>query len=153
MVSSFSLHPIRNYWIEASHPLGKERQEGEDLRIAVTSGGHQNADTWFMYPFLGPDFGHTLLYVPISQDGHHIAYGPDQPRMKRGRCSAWVRGLLEEDASHVMSFWPRSVELDWMQRNPAAFTLLAGNDLDWGLFRIEGEALAQLSVDAGRACE
>jgi hypothetical protein len=46
----------------------------------------------------------------------------------------WIAGLAERGVTEVMSFIPRSLELEWMAETPAHFERIAGG-VKWGLYR------------------
>lgn len=134
LASSGHLHAFTKYWIEAPRHLD---DAGSSHRIAVTAGALRNADHWFVYYLLGDRLQNELLYVPISNDGAIVPFGPDEDRRTRlGDYPSWHDRLLRERASHVMSFAPASVELGWMDRRPEAFSRVTGVDGLWGLYRL-----------------
>jgi len=132
-LESGPLHPIAKSWIGGVRHL---EDHGQNEEIAVTGGGRQNVDHWFMYFFMGHRFQNRLHYVPIGSDGAFIPFGPDRERERRGSYGAWEEGLREARISYVLSFAPRSVELGWMEARPGVFTRVAGDAKHWGLYRL-----------------
>ena len=128
--------------------LGDDGLE-EGHSIAITSGSHHDADNWYMYYFLGRRLQNRLHYVPISTSGNFIAFGSDGERRRSGDYAAWVDRLASDGVSYVVSFQPRSVELDWMESRPQLFERLEGAPRAWGLFRTR-EALVAREIDDPR---
>ncbi|MGD8859296.1 MAG: hypothetical protein PVI30_04740 [Myxococcales bacterium] len=95
--------------------------------LAVTAGEHPNADNIFFYYFLGTRLQNRLVYVA------------SQPRTpQREAFVRWCRGLREAGASHVVSLWPPSPELPWLEGHPELFRRLAGEPGQEGLFAMKG---------------
>lgn len=124
---------VFRYWWQAGHLL---EREGAGLRIAVTAGPRQDADNWLMYYFLGTDLQNTLHYLPISTDGEIIPFGPEERRRREGDVDAWLERIKAQEISHVFSFFPASIELEWMEARPAQFQRLAGYQNEWALYRV-----------------
>jgi hypothetical protein len=105
-------------------------------QIAVTSGTTQNIPPWFLYYFLGKNLQNKIYYIPISKDGIIVDYGPNQFREKSFVFDSWYSRLSENKITHVMSFFPKSIELDWMKKKSNLFERLSGDGKSWGLYRV-----------------
>jgi hypothetical protein len=125
-------HVFPRYWRQAAARLD---EPGVTHRIAITAGPHQDGDNWHSYFFLGRRLQNTLHYIPVSQNGAILHFGPKGQRTRRADESAWLARIAERDISEVVSLRPRSLEQDWMEARPERFRKLAGGP-DWGLFRI-----------------
>ncbi len=124
---------VFRYWWQAGH---LSEIEGDALRIAVTAGPRQDADNWLMYYFMGSDLQNSLHYLPISTDGEIIPFGPDERRRREGDVDAWLSRVTSQEISHVLSFFPTSIELEWMEARPDRFQRLAGYKREWGFYRV-----------------
>lgn len=129
---AFQLHWRPTYWAEVVPLVDDPRRE---LRIAVTSGPFQNADNWFVLPFLGRELQNRVAYVPVSSDGSVVPFGTDGALERGADRDAWLRRLRASGVTHVMSFVPASVELSWMAKDPGRFRRLTGG-AEWGLFEV-----------------
>ena len=127
---------VFRYWWQAGHLA---EREGGALRIAVTAGPRQDADNWLMYYFLGADLQNSLHYLPISTDGEIIAFGPEARRRREGDVDAWLQRLAAEEITHVLSFFPTSIELEWMETRPDRFLRLVGTGNEWAFYRVVGK--------------
>jgi hypothetical protein len=121
------------YWWVAARLLD---EEPGSHRIAVTGGPWQDGDGWLMYYFMGRDLQSTLHYVPITQDGSIVPFGPDTRRRDAGSVDAWLARLRREQIDYVMSFAPSSIELGWMGARPRHFERVTGHEEKWALFRV-----------------
>jgi hypothetical protein len=130
------LHPLPQYWADAVPLIDRP---GRHLRIAVTSGPHQNLDNWFTYPFLGGSFQNDVVYVPVSRDGRvrHVG-APDVTRELYATADfeAWYARLDERAVTHVLSFEPPSIEQEWMDGRADLFERETGVPQRWGLYRV-----------------
>lgn len=133
MELDFTLHDTPRYWTNAALSMDDPTQP---RRIAVTGGPSQNADNWFAASFLGSDLQNELLYVSPMPDGSipHFGLGDLNARITRDAdAAAWVARLRGTGITHVVSFSPPSVELDWMRAQPQRFHKIEGGP-DWGAF-------------------
>jgi len=135
MAQSTVIHYVGKYWLPASKLVDTP---GRFWKIAVTSGPYQNADNWFMYPFLGRKLQNQICYIPITTDGKIIDFGPEGARERAGNFEAWLRRLFDKDITHVMSFRPASLEMRWMEEQPEVFQRLEGDGVSWGLYQVDG---------------
>jgi len=122
-------------------------------RIAVTSGPIQLSNRDLYYPFFGRELQNQVLYIPISLDGGIIP-DSDPDRLEEANYAAWLERLQKQNVDFVMTFSPRSIEMDWMDDHPEIFTRIPtapslraenlGSDsrLNWGLYRVN---LARIS--------
>src|SRR5262249_17772440 len=133
----FALHPLGalGYWTDA---VATVDEPGQRYRIAVTSGPHQNNDEGFTYPFMGRRLQNQLVYVPVSGDGHVAPLGgcPADALDRTANFGIWRLRLRKEHVTRVVAFEPPSVELGWMENDPAEFARLAG-DTQWGIFKVQ----------------
>jgi hypothetical protein len=128
---SYQLHPHIKYWAERSALLD---EPGETHVIAITSGPTQGSTQWFGYYFLGRRFQNRLLYVPPSRGGEVVSFSPDWLERAQPDKRVWIHRLTARGVTAVMSFIPRSVELEWMAETPENFERIAGG-YKWGLYR------------------
>lgn len=126
------LHFVQRYWSDAA---GAVDVPGRVARIAVTSAPWQNGDNWLLFPFLGRRFQNRIVYVPISEDGSVPSFDGTERYLDNVSPQAWLARLHELGMTHVMSFWPRSVEQMWMAENPALFEPVSVGD-KWGFYRV-----------------
>lgn len=126
------VHGVPRFWLEGARALD---QPSRRFEIAVTSGARQESDQWFAYPFLGRRLQNRLHYVPITRDGEIAHFGPGHHRERRARRAAWLRRLEERGITHVVSFFPHSIEQGWMESLPRRFERVVGNE-EWGVFRV-----------------
>lgn len=148
--SDYTLHWFADwrYWIDAVPLIDDPR---ERYHIAVTSGPVQNADNWFVYPFMGRRLQNEVLYVPVSGDGRldHFGAGDWSSRLsQRANYWAWRLRLERLHVTHVMSFSPPSLEIGWMEEHPESFERLSSTPGDWGLFRVLEPARAAATTAA-----
>ena len=129
---SVALHRVPRYWIAGARALD---QPSDPRRLAITGGSDQGADRWFTYSFLGRNLQNTLHYVPISCDGEIIHHGVADRRDAASR-ECWLDRLSERGITDVVSFRPRSIELEWMEALPLHFRRVTGDrDRTWAVFR------------------
>jgi hypothetical protein len=128
---SYHIWPTPRNWVSAI-PLVDTPDRSR--RISVTGGSWQNADNWFTYALHGRHFQNEVIYTPVTEDGSIAHFGPGSKRRQLAAKDAWLRRLGERSVTEVMSFGPRSLEMDWMETNPEHFVRLAGNK-SWGLWR------------------
>jgi hypothetical protein len=103
--------------------------------VAFTSGPHQQADNWFVYPFLGSHLQNTPVYVPISRSGRLVPH-PDPAYLTDTDVDACLTRLQAQRVDAVVSFSPAGPELAWMEARPAAFIRLSGDGQDWGVYEL-----------------
>lgn len=113
-----SYHGLLRYWVNAAEQLD---QPGVTHRIAVTSAPWQNGDNWLVYPFLGCRFQNEIMYIPISESGEIVPFDGTARYLETSHPAAWIARLYKNGISHVMSFWPPSIEGYWMLHHPAFF--------------------------------
>ena len=123
---------FRYWWVAAR----MADEEPGSHRIAVTGGPWQDGDNWLMYYFMGRNLQNTLHYIPISEGGEFIPFGPDTRRHDGGDVDAWMARIRESRITHVMSFVPASLEIGWMNARPERFGRLTGHEDQWALFRV-----------------
>jgi hypothetical protein len=84
---------------------------------------------------MGSRLQNEIHYVPPTKDGRVAHFGPYGTFHQSIDREAWIARLRERDITEVLTFFPRSVEQQWMDENPALFQRLAG-DVNWALFRV-----------------
>ncbi len=126
------LHGIQRYWM---HARGFVEHRSASFRIAVTSGPTQNQDNWYLYHFLGTRLQNEIVYVPITEDGAIVNFGPHTDREGKARKQVWFARVAEREVDYVLTFWPRSIEMDWMTDHPELFEWVQGDKVSWALFR------------------
>jgi len=133
---SHAIHPIDAYWAGAAESL----DDGRPHVVAITSGRHQSVDNWLAYSFGGSRFQNALLYVPTTRSGQFVPWSARSTALevRLGDGAAWLRRLRERGVTHVMSFFPRSMELVWMEQRPDLFRRVTGSPRAWGLFELRG---------------
>ncbi len=129
---SIVFHRIPRDWVPAAEAVDDPVVH---RTIAVTAGVVQDADNWFLFPFFGRRLQNRLVYVPPTKDGRVVEFGPDGELAREADAEAWIGRLAVEEVSEVMSFRPASIELAWMASRPAQFERLAGDGVEWGLYR------------------
>jgi hypothetical protein len=138
VAESTVFHGHARYWgvgAKAVDDPGTERQ------IAVTAGPYRDADNWGLYLFLGRRLQNELHYIPITESGRIVEFGPEGMREAAASSTAWLRRLDENGITEVMSFEPAGIELFWLERRPDLFERIAGNGESWGVYRVRREAL------------
>jgi hypothetical protein len=133
IAESTVLHDFVRYWIPAAQEM--DRKE-DSYRIAFTSGAAQNQRNWFWYYFLGNRLQNRPYYVPIEKSGRVAAFGPDYYQKSFGDFDSWHFRLRNQGIDYVMSFYPNSIEQNWMELRPEQFERIEGNSNVWGLYRI-----------------
>ena len=63
-------------------------------------------------------------------------FAPGFGRETRADRDAWLARLRAAEIDYVMSFEPSSMELRWMESQPARFERVAGDRVRWGLYRV-----------------
>ena len=127
------LHFVPRYWVTAAASVDTL---ATPQKIAVTAGPQQNADNWFLYYFLGRRLQNELTHVPATADGRIRQLGLPHEITAAADAGVWLKRLSDERVTHVMSFSPRSVELDWMEERPEHFQRVSGAPGRWGLFSV-----------------
>lgn len=130
--NTYFFHKLPVYWVGAAEKLDRYPSS---YSIAVTSGPDQNGVNWFMYMFMGSRLQNKLSYQPISADGRIVHFSKDYDQRAHGDYEAWRKRLEASKTSHVMSFFPQSIEIGWMRAHPESFQQMWG-DHRVGLFRV-----------------
>lgn len=123
-----TLQPV--YWLSAV-PLVDIPEHS--YRIAVTGGAHQNLDNFFMYFFLGRRLQNSFFYIPTTKDGSIFPLAPTSKKYEPD-FSAWRARLISQKIDYVISFFPISQELFWMEQHPEWFERVTENTPPWGMF-------------------
>ena len=122
------------YWVGAMEAL---EDEGAPRRIAFCYGPRQVSHHAFFAPFLGYRLENRLAYVSPQENGAVPTHGADGGPPVAWSYARWTAGLQAEGCTHVLSLRPANKELQWMEQHPERFVRLAGQQGDWGLYRIE----------------
>ncbi|HEX9934462.1 MAG TPA: hypothetical protein VGB38_04630, partial [bacterium] len=133
IAESTVLHEFVRYWIPAAQKMDSEE---DSYQIAFTSGAAQNQRNWFWYYFLGSRLQNRPYYVPIEKSGDVVAFGPDYYQRSSGDFDSWHLRLRNLGIDYVMSFYPNSIEQNWMESRPEQFKRIEGNGNVWGLYRV-----------------
>jgi len=138
---SFFFHGFPYYWAPAVTLLDNAKHPHS---IAVTSGVTPQegflwhiyrVPPWFLYMFMGSRLQNTIQYVPIEEKGDMLPLTPSSLRDIKLSYSLWLTRLRQKEITHVMSFFPESVELRWMKHNTDSFEpLFLGKE--FGCFRV-----------------
>lgn len=131
--TSIVLHSMPRYWVDAALLVDEPHRP---RRLAVTAGPWQNADNWFLYPFLGSRLQNELVYVPVTRDGSIIDLARSRQLAAEASFPAWLERLERLAIDEVLSFEPTSTELLWMEQRPELFARVAGDRRRWGLYRL-----------------
>ena len=132
LAENYALHEIERMWL----PAVAQAEAVEPLRIAFTNGPWQSQDQQFLYPFLGGRLQNRLLFVPASLDGAITPHAGPDPRSEAKSFERWVDRLLSRSITHVLSFPPATVELEWMERGDGRFKRLEGDGSRWGFYEL-----------------
>jgi hypothetical protein len=119
------------YWVPALKEL---EYKPKSKSIAITAGPRKISHQWFVYPFLGSQLQNRICYVPTTEDGHIVPHHPDYLKKAKQDYKSWLNRLIERSVTHVMSFKPRTTELQWMENHSNQFTRLVGDGTTWGLY-------------------
>jgi 4-amino-4-deoxy-L-arabinose transferase-like glycosyltransferase len=115
-------------------------------RIALTTETYPNFNQIIAMPFLGRELQNEITYVPISRSGT-IYDDTDPHRADEADFGAWFKRLIDRKIDAVMTFSPRSIEMDWMEAHPSLFQKLHGGTVPmevgirWLLTSIPGNAV------------
>lgn len=128
---SYFFHNFPRYWVDASRTVDQPKY---NRKIAMTA-GPDATEGIFPYLFMGSNLQNTIHYFPI--DEKNVA-SPTESAINHAvqqNYKTWLSKLRDHGISEVMSFRPRSVEFEWMERDPYVFEKISG-DGTYGLFRI-----------------
>jgi len=128
--NSNAFREIKKYWT----CFLKDINEGKNKKIAITSGPYWRSDNWFLFYVLGDKFQNEIVYIPISKSGKVIDFDKEKNINKDTDYNKWIERLKKEKVTHILSFIPKSVELEWMERNKDVFKFLSGEKGKYGLF-------------------
>ncbi len=132
-VESLVYDPVHTYWVPTAAQVD---QPGAPVTVAITAGPHQNADNWFMAFFMGSELQNTLVYLPVAAGGEIVDFYPPGELEESANQEAWLARLEQHGVDYVMSFEPASIELAWMESQPARFERVSGSGQRWGLYRV-----------------
>ncbi len=125
---------LPTYWV----PLAAAVDDPERRERIALAGGPRRFPNGFYYFFLGSRLQNRLVYVPPTESGGVPApWRPGAEWPGQLDSSAWLRRLREQGITYVASLLPRGPEMDWMEANPAEFTLVVGDSAGYGLWRFE----------------
>ncbi len=129
--NSFHVWPSPRYYADAV----KYFDDGRAHYVAATSGVWPHFDNWPTFTLHGAYFQNRFGYVPISRDGEVVHFDDRVRPEQHGDRAAWITRLRERGITEVVSFRPRSLELEWMLKSPRNFEKVAGGR-DWAVFRV-----------------
>lgn len=121
------------YWLDSA---GAVDTPGHPHVIAVTNGPLQTVDDQSLYYFFGRALQNQLIYVSPAADGRVHDFGRTLGEYPDASEDAWWRRLAESRADYVLSLWPASIELRWMEARPDRARRVFGESGDWGLFAL-----------------
>jgi hypothetical protein len=121
------------YWLESAETVDSP---DHPHIIAVTNGPLQTVDDQSLYFFFGRALQNQLIYVSPAADGRVHDFGRTIDEYPDPSEDAWWRRLAESRADYVLSLWPASLELRWMEARPDRATRVFGETDDWGLFAL-----------------
>lgn len=138
---------FRNYFINNSivfHPIPSEWKEfveildtKESKKIAITSGPCQNNDNWFLFYIFGKNLQNEIFYIPPTLSGKVIDFDEEYTIKKYANFESWYSRLKRKGITHILSFYPPSIEIEWMSKRPEKFKMLAGQRKSYGLFLLK----------------
>ncbi len=128
-----TFHDIPRSWVQPALMLD---QPPTRYNIAVTSGPLQSVDSWFTYYFFGRELQNQVSYVPVTVTGKVVDFWPPGKLEQQASYVHWRARLLRQGITHVMSFFPYSLEQRWMDEHPTLFERVAGKPAEWGLYRV-----------------
>ena len=132
----FFIHRTPKYWIDSAKAVDTPTVP---RKIAVTAGFRQTGSHWFIYMFLGRALQNRVEYVPSSALGTPIDLRSMFPGTEIGDYRLWLALLHDRGITEIMSFWPRSIEFEWMRKHPESFDPVI-QGADFGLFRLRSKA-------------
>jgi hypothetical protein len=100
-------------------------QPAHSYRIALTTTTYPSFDEVLALPFMGREFQNQIVYIPISRSGK-IYDNTDPHRLDEADFEAWKNRLIAQQVDAVMTFSPRSQEMDWMESHPEIFQRIIG---------------------------
>ncbi len=127
------LHGFPRYWV---HALEAFQKESGCKRLAVTAGRRRDSNCCFIYPFMGLDLQNSVHYLSPYAHGGLVPNHPDFDYVVDADFASWYQRLRQRGITHVMSFKPGSIELNWMQTHPDKFIPLACVRELWGVYRV-----------------
>ncbi|MFH0821338.1 MAG: hypothetical protein V2B18_01205 [Pseudomonadota bacterium] len=130
---SYFSYFVSQYWAKAAELVDDPSQP---RNIAVTGGPERESHNWFMYMFMGRSLQNTIRYVPITESGKILHFGPGADPTERVSYESWLARVHRHGITEVMSFFPASVELGWMRAHPEAFNLIVEGE-GYGLFKVK----------------
>jgi len=132
LAKSTVLHDFDRWWV----PAAAKTDQKESYRIAFTSGAAQTGSNWYWYYFYGKRLQNRFYYIPIEKSGEIRPFLYDYYTKPFGDFDSWYARLKENKIDYVMSFFPPSNELGWMEKRPDLFVRTEGDRQHWGLYRI-----------------
>ncbi len=134
LTASRIAHDPPIYWV----PLAAAVDHPEQCERIAIAGGPRRFPNGFYYFFLGSRLQNRLFYVPPTRSGGvPTPWRPGAEWPSQLDSSAWLRRLREAGITYVASLLPRGPEMDWIEANPAEFTLVVGDPAGYGLWRFE----------------
>jgi hypothetical protein len=132
----FFISRLPKYWVDSAKVVDTPTVP---RRIAVTAGPRQIGSHWFIYMFLGRSLQNRVEYVPATALGNSIDLRSMFPCTEIGDYRLWLALLHDRGITEIMSFFPRSIEFEWMRKHPESFDPVVQGE-DFGLFRLRSKA-------------
>jgi len=124
-------HEIIRYWVPGLAALEKEPSP----RIIA---GCQRNNILFWAALFGGHLENRVLYVSPYRTAEIVSFN-DQLTTSAEPCfQCWLQRLRDCHVTHIFSFAPGGIELQWIQEHPDLFYPLAGKTGRWGVFRFTG---------------
>jgi hypothetical protein len=132
LINSHFFHDIPTYWVEAAEALDTPPR----TRIIAVSSGFSTWRPCFYFMFMGRNLQNRILYIPITETGEiRPLVGDEDLLRKDASYTQWLKRLQAKRITDVVSFPPRSTELQWMRDHPESFQLMFVSQ-DFGCFAV-----------------
>jgi hypothetical protein len=132
LINSHFFHDIPTYWVEAAEALDTPPR----TRIIAVSSGFSTWRPCFYFMFMGRNLQNRILYIPITETGEiRPLVGDEDLLRKDASYTQWLKRLQAKRITDVVSFPPRSTELQWMRDHPESFQLMFDSQ-DFGCFAV-----------------
>ncbi|MEM1009578.1 MAG: hypothetical protein AAGJ35_11300, partial [Myxococcota bacterium] len=129
-----TLHRTSRYYVAALPFLNPYHHR---FNIAVTGGAKNGKDNQLLLPLMGEHLQNRLFFVPTSDDGTFFKHSPNYFRaaLHRANFLKWKQRLKARNIELIVSFFPKTPELQFMHIDAHSFRFLVGRRNAWGLFQ------------------